>query len=91
MNTIIAILILVAVVSIIITLAPFIITLIGLLVLAAVIYGIYARHKIKKHMNQMEDEYQTYQNDYQNTNTNATYDDIIDVEFTETTESDDHV
>lgn len=93
METLISILIVAAIVALIIWIAPILLTGLAILIIAILIYGIYARHKIKKQLDDME-QYQTYDDDddsttYYRSSSTSSQDDIIDVEYTESVDDSD--
>ena len=88
MQTIIALLVMILILWIVITLLPFILGLVLLIIGAVILYGLYIKHKLRKmSKDQQSFDYQehTYKNEYHS----SSNDDIIDVEFSETTEGDD--
>ncbi|WP_416326759.1 hypothetical protein [[Eubacterium] hominis] len=90
METIITLLIIIGIIAILIAIAPVILTFVGIFLLAAVIYILYTRHKFNKYREHEEQGYYEDSRSYTNTsNRSSMDDDIIDVEYTETTESDD--
>lgn len=90
METLISILVIIAVIAFVITIAPFVITVIAIFILAAVIYGLYIHHKIKKQRKNMEDadQNQTEYFESYHTGFSSRDDDVIDVEFTESDDND---
>ena len=88
METIITILMIIVFAAIFIAIAPYLLALVAIIAIIAVIGIIYMRHKLKKYQdNHPMDE---WEDTYVNTDTKRTSsDDIIDVEYTETTESED--
>ena len=91
METLISLLIFVAIIAVVIWIAPILLTGLAILVIAVLIYGIYARHKVKKQLDEMEQD-QTYYDDRNDTgyyNSSSSSDDIIDVEFTESVDDSD--
>lgn len=91
METLISLLIFVAIIAVVIWIAPILLTGLAILVIAVLIYGIYARHKVKKQLDVMEQD-QTYYDDRNDTgyyHSSSSSDDIIDVEFTESVDDSD--
>lgn len=91
METLISLLIFVAIIAVVIWIAPILLTGLAILVIAVLIYGIYAKHKVKKQLDEMEQD-QTYYDDHNDTgyyHSSSSSDDIIDVEYTESVDDSD--
>lgn len=90
METLISILVIIAVIAFVIWIAPLLLSVVAIFILAAVIYGLYVHYKIKKQRKEMEDTYQDQTKFYQSytTRSSSREDEVIDVEFTESDDND---
>ena len=88
METIIGIIVVCLGVWLLITLLPVIFALIFIVIGIALIYGLYVRHKVNKYRNEEGPYEQETTYTYDTRSKSHQNDDIIDVEYTETTEGD---
>lgn len=88
MNTIIGLIVTVLAIWLVIMLLPVIAALIVIAIGAVLLFSIYMRYKVKKQMKQGDSFYQEFTQTNDTRNNSYESDDIIDVEFTETSEGD---
>ena len=84
MDVIIYLLFICLVIYIVITLLPVILPIVAIIVITFSILIWYAKRKVRRHMEEYENEWNQQQEEYTTgNNSNLDSDDVIDVEFTE--------